>query len=171
VTTESDERGRETVYSCLAGAGLPRVVAVGRLDRESEGLLLLTNDTRWAQRVLDPAGHVDRIYEVHVRGEVTDAQLAQLRAGVESRGETLRLKAARRVRAGKDLTVLELVLGEGRNRHLRRMLEALALEIEVLRRVAIGPVQLGRLGAGAHRLLSPAEVAALDPAGGGGRPT
>jgi 23S rRNA pseudouridine2605 synthase len=169
VTTEHDERGRETVYSCLAYADLPRLVAVGRLDRESEGLLLFTNDTRWAQRVLDPASHVDRIYEVHVSGEVTAEALAQLRVGVESRGELLRVKAARRVRGGAAETVLELVLGEGRNRHVRRMLEALGLEITVLKRVAMGPVQLGRLGPGAHRLLTPAEVAALDPVGSSGR--
>lgn len=162
VTTTQDERGRETVYACFADADLPRLVPVGRLDRESEGLLLFTNDTRWAQRVLDPSSHVDKIYEVHVEGDVDDALLAALRAGVESRGELLRVKAARRVRAG----VLEITLGEGRNRHVRRMLEGLGREITLLRRVAIGPVQLGRLGEGAHRTLTSAEIAALDASRG-----
>ena len=161
VTTTQDERGRDTVYRCLADADLPRLVPVGRLDRESEGLLLFTNDTRWAQRVLDPAGHVDKVYEVHVEGDVDDALLDALRAGVDSRGERLRVKAARRVRAG----VLEITLGEGRNRQIRRMLEGLGREITQLRRVAIGPVQLGRLGEGAHRSLTAAEVAALDATG------
>lgn len=165
VTSERDEKNRETVFSCLADAGLPRLVAVGRLDRESEGLLLFTNDTRWAQRVLDPAGHVDRVYEVHITGEAPDELLAALRAGVESRGELLAVKSARRVRQGESGSVLELVLGEGRNRHIRRMLEALGREITVLRRVAIGPVRLGRLGVGAHRELTAAEVQAL-----GGQP-
>lgn len=158
VTTTQDERGRDNVYTCLADADLPRLVPVGRLDRESEGLLLFTNDTRWAQRVLDPSGHVDKVYEVHIEGDADDVLLEALRTGVESRGELLRVKAARRVRAG----VLEITLGEGRNRHIRRMLEGLGREIALLRRVAIGPVQLGRLGEGAHRALTAAEVAGLD---------
>lgn len=162
VTTTQDERGRDTVYACFADADLPRVVPVGRLDRESEGLLLFTNDTRWAQRVLDPSGHVDKVYEVHIEGDADAALLGALRAGVESRGELLRLKAVRRIRAG----VLEITLGEGRNRHIRRMLEGLGREITVLRRVAIGVVQLGRLGEGAHRALTAAEVAALDASAG-----
>ena len=166
VTSERDEQGRETVFSCLADAGLPRLVAVGRLDRESEGLLLFTNDTRWAQRVLDPANHVDRVYEVHIAGPAPDTLLDALRAGVESREEVLQVRAARRVRSSETAAVLELVLGEGRNRHIRRMLEALGREITVLRRVAIGPVRLGRLGPRAHRALTAAEVEAL-----GGRRT
>lgn len=157
VTTTQDERGRDTVYECLANADLPRVVPVGRLDRDSEGLLLFTNDTRWAQRVLDPASHVDKVYEVHIAGDADAGLLAALRAGVTSRGELLRVKAVRRVRAG----VLEVTLGEGRNRHIRRMLEGLGREVELLRRVAIGDVQLGRLGPGAHRMLTAAEVEAL----------
>jgi len=161
VTSERDEQGRDTVFSCLADANLPRLVAVGRLDRESEGLLLFTNDTRWAQRVLDPKRHVDRVYEVHIRGAASDELLDALRAGVASRGELLRIKAARRVRSSEAESVLELVLGEGRNRHIRRMLEGLGREITILRRVAIGPVRLGRLGAGAHRALTAAEVEAL----------
>ncbi|NJD11173.1 MAG: rRNA pseudouridine synthase [Gemmatimonadetes bacterium] len=168
VTSERDERGRDTVFSCLADANLPRLVAVGRLDRESEGLLLFTNDTRWAQRVLDPAGHIQRVYQVHIRGDAPDELLAALRAGVTSRGELLRVGAARRVRSDGAESVLELVLGEGRNRHIRRMLEGLGREITVLRRVAIGPVQLGRLGAGAHRTLTPAEIEALGGAVGAG---
>ena len=161
VTSERDEHGRETVFSCLDDLGLPRLVAVGRLDLESEGLLLFTNDTRWAQRVLDPANHVDRVYEVHIRGPAPDPFLEALRAGVASRGELLKVKAVRRVRGDAAGAVLELVLGEGRNRHIRRMLETLGREVTVLKRVAIGPVQLGRLGARAYRALTPAEVAAL----------
>lgn len=157
VTTTADEQERATVYVCLADADLPRVVPVGRLDQESEGLLLFTNDTRWAQRVLDPATHVDKVYEVHITGDADDALLESLRAGVQSRGELLRIKAVRRVRAG----VLEITLSEGRNRHVRRMLEGLGRTIEVLRRVAIGPVQLGRLGPGAHRMLTEKEVEQL----------
>jgi len=161
VTSERDERGRESVFSCLEDVGLPRLVAVGRLDRESEGLLLFTNDTRWAQRVLEPASHVERVYEVHINGASPDSLLASLRAGVESRGEKLRVKSVRRVRSSETESVLELILGEGRNRHIRRMLEKLGREITVLRRVAIGPVRLGRLGQRAHRVLTAAEVEAL----------
>lgn len=164
ITSVRDERGRDTVYSCLADADLPRVIPVGRLDQDSEGLLLFTNDTRWAQRVLDPAQHVDKVYEVHIGGAADEALLAQLRAGVLSRGELLRVKAVRRVRGNDADSVLEVVLSEGKNRHIRRMLEGVGREVRMLKRVAIGPVQLGRLGRGAHRSLTEAEIQAL---GGG----
>ena len=160
VTTVSDERGRDTVYLCLHNAPYPRIVPVGRLDRDSEGLLLFTNDTRWADRIVAPASHLEKVYRVHLETGINESLLTSLRAGVESRGELLR---AVRVDAVGERE-LEIVLDEGKNRHIRRMLEPLGATISRLVRTAIGPLQLGRLAPGAHRLLTERERAALDAA-------
>jgi 23S rRNA pseudouridine2605 synthase len=165
VTTAADERGRGTVYACLEGAELPRVVAVGRLDMASEGLLLFTNDTRWAARVEDPASHLPKTYHVQIAAVPGDALAAALVAGVET-GDAGRMAAldARVLRAGTRSGWLEVVLDEGRNRQIRRMLEALGHEVRRLVRVSIGPLPLGALAKGAHRRLTPAEKAAVDRA-------
>jgi 23S rRNA pseudouridine2605 synthase len=160
VTTTSDERGRRTVYDLLP-PGLPRLVAVGRLDRESEGLLLFTNDTRWADRLLDPALHVQKIYHVQVDGTVTDMHLAQAREGVAVQGHGV--MGFRKVRRLPEDGWLEVVLDEGRNRQVRRVLEALGLEVTRLVRIAIGGLQLGDLATGQVRELSTEEMAMLDP--------
>jgi 23S rRNA pseudouridine2605 synthase len=162
VTTRRDEHGRDTVYVCFHGADLPTLVPVGRLDRDSEGLLLFTNDTRWAQRVLDPATHIEKRYEVHVSGPVAPELAEQLRAGVRTRrGEVLRAAGARVVRSGADLSVLEIVLEEGRNRQVRRMLEAQGLEVVRLLRRSIGPIRLGDLEPTRWRHLTDTELAAF----------
>jgi 23S rRNA pseudouridine2605 synthase len=161
VTTRDDPQGRPTVYACLADASLPFVSPVGRLDRASEGLLLFTNDTRWAQRLLDPASHVDKTYHVQIDRLPDDALLARLRAGVDDDGERLAVKAARVLRAGTRTGWLEIVLDEGRNRHIRRLLGALGAEVLRLVRVAVGPVALGDLAKGAVRELTAAERRAL----------
>jgi 23S rRNA pseudouridine2605 synthase len=167
VTTRDDPRGRPTVYECLAGAALPFVAPVGRLDQASEGLLLFTNDTRWAQRLLDPASHVDKTYHVQVDRHPDDALLARLRDGVDDAGERLAAKAVRPLRAGSRTAWLEVVLDEGRNRHIRRMLAALDVEVLRLVRVAVGPLRLGDLAKGAWRELTTEEVEMLG--GGVGR--
>lgn len=160
VTTTSDEKGRRTVYELLP-PDLPRLVAVGRLDMDSEGLLLFTNDTRWADRLLDPQSHVDKVYRVHVDGEVTDEMLDRARAGVTvDRCELMRVKDARRL---AEPGWIEVVLDEGRNRQVRRVLEAIGLKVKRLIRVAIGPLELGGLASGAVRELGPVEVSSLDP--------
>lgn len=164
VTTRHDPQGRPTVYDCLGDPTLPFVSPVGRLDRASEGLLLVTNDTRWAQRLLDPASHVDKTYHVQIDRLPDDALLARLREGVTDEGEQLAAKAARVLRAGTRTAWLELVLDEGRNRHIRRLLGALDVEVRRLVRVAVGPVVLGDLEKGAVRALTPAERAALERA-------
>ncbi|HSJ15186.1 MAG TPA: pseudouridine synthase [Longimicrobiales bacterium] len=162
VTTLRDEHGRDTVYDCFHGAGLPPLVPVGRLDKDSEGLLLFTNDTRWAQRVLEPAKRVEKRYEVHVSGPVDETLLAGLREGVHTRrGDVLRAVSARVLRAGPAGAVLELVLDEGRNRHIRRMLEAVGLEVKRLLRSSVGPVRLGKLEPARWRHLTEAELAAF----------
>ena len=165
VTTRDDPQGRETIYACLEGADLPFVAPVGRLDKASEGLLLLTNDTQWAQRVLDPATHLEKTYHVQVDRLPDDALLAALRAGVDDAGEHLAVVRASVLRTGAKHAWLEIVLDEGRNRHIRRLLAAFDVAVLRLVRVAIGPLPLGDLPKGAWRELTPAEVQSLAPPG------
>ena len=151
VTTASDEKGRQTVYAFLGTEFVkgdqPWVAPVGRLDKASEGLLLLTNDSEWAARVLAPATHLDKTYHVQI-DRVADAALLESLAA-ESRLKTgedfLRVKSVRILRSGERNSWLEIVLDEGKNRHIRRMLEQLGVEVLRLVRVAIGPLLLGQL--------------------------
>jgi 23S rRNA pseudouridine2605 synthase len=164
VTTASDEKGRDTVYSLLA-ADLPWVAPVGRLDKASEGLLLLTNDSEWAARVTAPETHLDKTYHVQI-GNIADAALLEaLKHGIRMKdGDTLRVKDASLLRQGERNSWLEIILDEGKNRHIRRMLETLGIEVLRLIRVAIGPLSLGELAKAAARPLTPAEKLALDRA-------
>jgi 23S rRNA pseudouridine2605 synthase len=164
VTTASDEKGRATIYSSLA-KNLPWLAPVGRLDKASEGLLLLTNDSEWAARVLAPETHLAKTYHVQVSG-VRDIEVVDvLRKGLRvSNGDFLQAKDARILRRGDRNTWLAIVLDEGRNRHIRRMLEHLGIEVLRLVRVAIGPLELGDLAKGACRPLTAEEKSALDAA-------
>ena len=161
VTTASDERGRQTVLDLLPG-DTPWIAPVGRLDKASEGLLLLTNDSEWGARILDPASHLDKIYHVQVRVK-PDAELFRiLQTGVRvDEGTHLRVKSAAVIRQGKTNAWLEICLDEGKNRHIRRIFEALEIEVLRLVRVAIGPVQLGTLPKGAARPMSAEELQSL----------
>lgn len=161
VTTARDERGRDTVYRCFDGAALPWLGPVGRLDRASEGLLLFSNDPAWAARVTDPGHGLLKTYHVQVGGVPDAALAARLEAGVVEQGERLHAASARVLRAGERNGWLEIGLDEGRNRQIRRMLDALGLQVLRLVRVAIGPVVLGELSKGHWRHLTPDEVAAL----------
>lgn len=164
VTTASDEKDRETVYATFENAceSLPWVAPVGRLDKASEGLLLLTNDSEWGARVAAPETHLPKTYHVQV-GSVASAQLAMaLMAGVESDGELLRAVTARILRGGEKNCWLEITLDEGKNRQIRRMLAAIGVEVLRLVRVAIGPLRLGKLPKGAHRALTAEERHSLD---------
>jgi 23S rRNA pseudouridine2605 synthase len=163
VTTAADEKGRETVYSLLP-KDLDWVAPVGRLDKASEGLLLLTNDSEWGARIADPATHLDKVYHVQI-DRVTDEALAiTLKRGVESDGERLRAKNVRPLHGGDKNSWMEIVLDEGRNRQIRRMLEAVGVEVLRLVRVSIGPLQLGALGKGEFRNLAREEKELLDRA-------
>ena len=164
VTTAQDERGRDTVYRCFDGAGLPWLAPVGRLDKASEGLLLFSNDPQWAARVTDPASGPDKTYHVQVDALPEADLLARMGEGVVVDGEVLRAKQVRLLRQGDRHAWLEVVLDEGRNRQIRRLLAALGLDVLRLVRVAIGDLVLGELGKGAWRELSAAEVTALAPA-------
>ena len=163
VTTAADERGRETVYDYLDKSS-PWLAPVGRLDKASEGLLLLTNDSEWAARILDPQSHLDKVYHVRVNTPVDEALLQKLLQGVTSEGELLRVSSARVLRGGQRRAWLEIVLREGKNRHIRRIFEQLGIEVLRLVRTAIGPLQLGELAKGSTRPLTKSEKAALDKA-------
>lgn len=165
VTTASDEKGRDTVYRCLEGAGLPWLAPVGRLDQASEGLLLMSNDPAWAAAITDPATGPDKTYHVQVDAVPDAALLAALEAGIDDAGERLSARSARLLRSGGKTAWLEIVLDEGRNRQIRRLLAAHGLDTLRLVRVAIGPVALGTLAKGAWRRLSDAEISSLAPTG------
>lgn len=162
VTTASDEQGRETVFECFAGTKLPHLSPVGRLDKASEGLLLFTNDNVWADTVTNPSTHLDKTYHVQIEGPVDEAQLARLRRGVEDEeAGRLSAKSVKILRSGEKNTWLEFVLDEGRNRHIRRLLEAFDIAVLRLIRVQIGPVALGNLPKGKWRELTKNEVLKL----------
>jgi 23S rRNA pseudouridine2605 synthase len=163
VTTASDEKGRETVYAFLE-EGLPWVGPVGRLDKASEGLLLLTNDSEWAAKVLAPETHLEKTYHVQVATVAGVELVESMTHGTRIEQGLLRVKRARVLRSGEKNTWLEVVLDEGKNRQIRRILEALDVEVLRLIRVAVGPLQLGNLAKGEVRALSQAEKVAVDRA-------
>jgi 23S rRNA pseudouridine2605 synthase len=161
VTTASDEKRRKTVYDLLEPS-LPWVGPVGRLDKASEGLLLLTNDSEWAAKVTDPATHLDKTYHVQVDQVADDRLLAKIARGTTVDGDHLGVKAARVLRRGEKNSWLEVTLDEGKNRHIRRLLEALNVQVLRLVRVAVGPLELGDLKKGAVRALALREKQAMD---------
>jgi 23S rRNA pseudouridine2605 synthase len=176
VTTAADEKGRETVYELLGAdrlscekscprENLPWVAPVGRLDKASEGLLLLTNDSEWGARIAAPETHLEKTYHVQVGIIAGDEFLRALVLGVKAKdGEVLRAKQASRLRAGEKNCWLEIVLDEGKNRQVRRMMEGMGAEVLGLVRVAIGPLKLGELAKGEYRVLSGNEKRMLDHA-------
>jgi 23S rRNA pseudouridine2605 synthase len=197
ITTAADEEGRETVYSLLRKSGSaaqgmnssgasPRVnsewvAPVGRLDKASEGLLLLTNDSEWGARVAAPETHLHKTYHVQIARVADGTLIAALKAGVKAAGhsgarsgeksveesgdaETLRARHVSLLRSGHKNCWLEIVLTEGKNRQIRRMLQALGVDVLRLVRVAIGPLPLGKLAKGAFRPLTIDEKKMLDRA-------
>jgi len=178
VTTASDEKGRKTVYDLL-DQGLPWVGPVGRLDKASEGLLLLTNDSEWAANITDPSTHLNKKYHVQVDCVVDDDLLAKIVRGCQDAStsserdilarnrlardrEDLCAKAARLLRYGDKNSWLEITLDEGKNRQIRRLLETWQVRVLRLVRVSIGPLELGDLKKGAMRELTPEEKCLLD---------
>jgi len=161
VVTAQDEHARDTIYRCLGDASLPWLAPVGRLDRASEGLLLLSNDSEWAARITDPASRIAKTYHVQVVRLPTTTELENLRAGVTDAGELLAASSIDLLRSGGKTAWLEVVLHGGRNRQIRRMLAAFDLSVLRLVRVSIGAIGLGTLANGAWRHLDPTEVGAL----------
>ena len=163
VTTASDEKRRETVYDLL-DPGLPWVGPVGRLDKASEGLLLLTNDSEWAARITEPASHLDKKYHVQVDCVAAADLLARIMRGCVVDGMHFSAKGAQLLRHGDKNSWLEITLDEGKNRQIRRLLDALGVGILRLVRVSVGPLELGDLKKGAVRRLTAEEKQAIDHA-------
>jgi len=164
ITTASDEKGRDTIYSLLDKSA-PWLAPVGRLDKASEGLLLLTNDSAWSAKIAAPETHLEKTYHVQI-STVADEKLTRaLVSGITTKeGDKLRASRATLLRSGQKNSWLEIVLDEGKNRQIRRMLAARNIEVLRLIRVAIGPLQLGKLAKGTHRLLTAEEKKTLDRA-------
>jgi 23S rRNA pseudouridine2605 synthase len=161
VTTTKDEQDRDTVYSCFAGAGLPWLAPVGRLDKASEGLLLFSNDPVWAARITAKASGPDKTYHVQIN-RVPDASLpTRLERGVVVDGEHLTVKSARCLRVGGKNAWLEIVLDGGRNRHIRRVLATFDVSVLRLVRVAVGRLVLGELPKAQWRMLTEQEIDSL----------
>jgi 23S rRNA pseudouridine2605 synthase len=165
VTTVSDPRGRPTV-SDLVRAVDARLYPVGRLDWDVEGVLLMTNDGDLTHRLLHPRYGLPRVYEADVRGAVRPGDLPRWRRGVTLEDGPAAPTDVELVRAGGDATVLRLTFTEGRKHEVKRFCEALGHPVRRLRRVAFGPIALGELPRGAHRALTPRELAALRAAAG-----
>lgn len=161
VVSAADERGRDTVYALLEGSGLPWLAPVGRLDKASEGLLLLGNDPAWAARLTDPATHVVKTYRVQVRGVPDTSTLQHLRDGIRDRGEQLVARSVAVVGGGTRNAWLEVRLDTGKNRQIRRMCAACGHDVLRLIRIAIGGLPLGDLPKGGWRRLTEAEIAEL----------
>lgn len=161
IVTAKDEHGRDTIYPLLESANVPWLAPVGRLDRASEGLLLVTNDSEWAAGITDPDAEIEKVYHVRVNGIPDATVLERMRSGIVDAGEALNARRAHVLRSGEKNAWLEIVLVEGRNRHIRRLLDALGFEVLRLVRIAIGPVQLGSLPKGQWRALTETETRAL----------
>jgi len=162
VTTRRDPEGRPTVYSLLRDVPA-RVVPVGRLDLATTGLLLLTNDTDFGNWLTDPRSRVPKVYLATVRGRVTDDEIARLRDGIRSGGETLSPEAVLLRKASGRESHLVLTLTEGRNREVRSLCAAVGHEVTRLRRVQIGGLTIGTLKPGAWRRVDADELARAFP--------
>ncbi len=157
ITTMNDEMGRRCVAELVKDVGV-RVYPVGRLDRESEGLLLMTNDGEFANAMTHPTKHVPKTYRVTVRPSITDEQITALTTGIMIEDRMTAPAEVRVLTKEEGRVVLEIVLYEGRNRQIRKMCEALGLEVARLKRTAVGSVKLGMLPQGKWRELKEDEV-------------
>ena len=161
ITTTSDERGRKTVMDLLADLPV-RVFPIGRLDKDSEGMLLFTNDGNFANLLTHPSHGVSKLYRVTVRPHATEEQILQLTQGVQLDDGSMTQPAVIQVVADEpERTVMEMTIREGKNRQIRRMCEAVGLEVVRLRRNAMGAVKLGMLQPGRYRELTRSEINAL----------
>ncbi len=161
VTTLQDERGRQTVADLVASVG-KRVYPVGRLDKDSEGLLLLTDDGTFANKISHPSGHIRKTYLVMLAGKIENQQLDALRAMRRLDGEPIRPVEVSLLERGDTASKVKFVLCEGKNRQIRRMCEAVGLSVMQLRRTQIGSLSLGNLEIGSFRRLTAQERLSLE---------
>lgn len=160
VTTMSDEQGRRCVADLVADAGV-RLYPVGRLDRNSEGLLFMTNDGEFTNILIHPKRHVSKIYRVTVKGKVTEEQIDKMAAGMKLEEYTTQPCDIGFIEKHEDRTVLRFTLYEGKNREIRKLCEAVGLEVIRLKRVEIAGIKLGMLPQGRWRELTEKEVKRL----------
>ncbi len=160
VTTMKDEKGRKCVADLISDID-SRVYPVGRLDVNSEGLIILTNDGGFANDLMHPSRHVSKKYRVTIRPDITDEQAAKLSSGIEIDGRKTAPAQVYIISKQANRVVLEIVIKEGRNRQIRKMCEALNLEVARLKRVSIGPIKLGMLKPGTYRNFSKDELRAI----------
>ena len=156
ICSAKDEKGRKTIYDLVKVNN--RVFSVGRLDYNSEGLLLLTNDGDFANKLTHPTNHIDKEYIVTIEGEITEGELAVLRAGVVENGNRMPSAKVNLISYQNKLSRLSVVIDEGQNRQIRRMFEAIGKNIVLLKRVAIGGLKLGGLERGKYRPLTDKEL-------------
>lgn len=161
ITTVNDELGRKTVYDYLTDIDVPHLVPVGRLDYDTEGLLLLTNDGDLTFSLTHPSHEVEKTYIVKVEGEMPEHKLAQLRKGVVIDGVKTNRSRVKLLEYKDGITRLRVSITEGRNRQVRKMFEAVEREVIFLKRIAVGELRLGGLARGAYRYLTDAEIAYL----------
>jgi 23S rRNA pseudouridine2605 synthase len=166
VSTMSDPEGRRTLSDVVAeqrlhGAQLPRLFHVGRLDTDTSGLLLLTNDGDFAHRMAHPSFEVEKTYVAEVTGRVARGTIGDLLAGVELEDGPVQVRRARLVETAADRSIVELVIHEGRNRIVRRLLDHVGHPVKQLTRTRFGPIELGKLDAGAVRELTDDELGQL----------
>lgn len=160
VTTMSDELDRKCVTELLTKVP-ERVYPIGRLDKNSEGLLLFTNDGNFANDIMHPSRHIAKTYRVTVRPDINDEQLIKLASGGEIDGKMTQECSVVVLDKQPGRVVLQMTIHEGRNRQIRKMCEAVGLEVARLKRTAIGPIKLGMLKPGEYRELKPDELRAL----------
>ncbi len=160
ITTMQDEQGRKCVAELVKDVGV-RVYPVGRLDRESEGMLLMTNDGAFSNALTHPTRHVPKTYRVTIRPNITDEQIAAFQDGIEIDGRMTAPASLRVIDKSEGRVVVEVILYEGRNRQIRRMFEELGIEVARLKRSAVGSIKLGMLPQGKWRDLTEDEVRKL----------
>lgn len=157
VTTANDEFGRKTVFDYIK-VDIPRLFTIGRLDYDSEGLLLLTNNGELSNKLMHPSSEIPKTYLVKVEGEMPEHKLAQLRKGVPVDGVITKRAKVKLLEFNKNISRLEITITEGKNRQIRKMLEAVEREVVFLRRIAVGDLKLGGLSRGGYRYLTEDEV-------------
>ena len=160
ITTMSDERNRRCVADLVEDVGT-RVYPVGRLDLNSEGLILLTNDGYFANKIMHPSSHITKTYRVTVRPSVDEEKLAVLAQGIYIEGKKTMPAVVRIISKEENRVVVEMKIKEGRKRQIRKMFDQIGLEVARLRRTAIGPIKLGMLKSGSWRELNPEEIRSI----------
>lgn len=158
ITTASDEKGRKTIYDYLSDLNIPHLISVGRLDYDTEGMLLLTNDGELAHKLTHPSFEVPKTYSVKVKGEMPEHKLAQLRKGVLVDGELTKRCKVKLLEYKDGESKLNITITEGKNRQVRKMFEAVEREVIFLKRIAVGELRLGGLSRGGYRYLNEDEI-------------